>query len=175
MILKLIEATNIEHGGVNWGKFMLMQFDTEWSYRSVVADGLPLLRVTGWSRVHIWVADLQTGEGGFFYPKGDAKADLDEHRLWVCPMFEPFLIWLYKQDLTDIGKLPALVQIEDPTSALAGYRRNGPTDVDRVARAMHKDAMARSTGGGDLVPWEEAAEVVREAWRHHARAAIKAL
>jgi hypothetical protein len=43
------------------------------------------------------------------------------------PLFEPFLNWLYQQDLTDLEKLPALVEFtfEEAPPALHGYRREG--------------------------------------------------
>lgn len=69
--------------------------------------------------------DFATREGAAFSPGGFAKADLEKHRLWVCPMFEPFLEWLYKQNLVDLDKLPAKVDIEGPKQ-LYGYRRPGP-------------------------------------------------
>jgi hypothetical protein len=126
LITKLIEATNIEAGGMNWGKFLVGRFDHEWEYRSQIDEGRRLLPSIGWSPEIILVLDLQTGEAGLFSPGGLASADLHKHRIWVCPLFEPFLTWLYQQDLTDLQALPARVQIADPVSALHGYRRPGP-------------------------------------------------
>src|SRR6266702_1985984 len=56
---------------------------------------------------------LRTGEGAFFrvHRQGVASADLDKHQIWVCPMFEPFLNWLYKQDVSDLDQLPSLVDL----------------------------------------------------------------
>lgn len=123
METKIIEATN----QLNWGKFMLCRFDTEWRARSAVSGlNAPLLREIGWSPNHLWVLDLQTGEGAFFLPQrnGSAKAELNgKHRIWVCPMFEPFLEWLYQQDLTDLQALPQLVELPHAEFALYGYRR----------------------------------------------------
>lgn len=120
MILKFIEGTN----GFNWGKFLLMKFTAdEWSYISKI-DGFPLLRSRGWGPEHIWVMDVQTGEGFCTAHGGLAVADLQKHEVWVCPMFEPFLQWLYTQDVSDLTKLPAVVELEGE-SALAGYRRSG--------------------------------------------------
>jgi hypothetical protein len=133
MQTKMIEATNEQAGGMNWGKFMVCRFTPEeWAYRSAITDR-PLLTAVGWASTHVFVVDLQTGEGGIFLPHGLAPADLDNHRIWVCPMFEPFLIWLYEQDLTDLETLPALVQIADPKSALSDYRRKGPKSPDSAA------------------------------------------
>lgn len=150
MKTKVIEATN----GFNWGKFMLGRFDpAEWRLRSglyeaarqatdtVMGDGTyddinaghpdpgvrtPLLQQLGWGPDHLWVLDLQTGEGGCYLPGGSAKADLEKHRIWVCPMYEPFLHWLYQQDLSDIDALPICVELPDAPSAVYGYRRPGP-------------------------------------------------
>lgn len=50
--------------------------------------------------------------------------DLNEkHKIWVCPLYEPFLEWLYRQDVRDLGKLPDHVTLEAP-AALWGYRRD---------------------------------------------------
>jgi hypothetical protein len=125
MKTKFIEATNAEHGGINWGKFLLARFEqAEWDRPSMV-DNRPQLRSRGWTPDHLLVLDLQTGEGALFYPNGCAKADLDKHAVWVCPMFEPFLIWLWTQSVRDLDALPALVHLDAP-SASHGYRRPGP-------------------------------------------------
>lgn len=127
MITRFIEATN---GPQNWGKFMVGRFtDEEWQRRSVVSNyyqsGWPtLLSAVGWSKPHVLVLDLQTGEGAIVCPGGSAPADLNKHQIWVCPLFEPFLTWLYKQDLLDLEKLPAHVDLPDAPFAMQGYRRN---------------------------------------------------
>ena len=130
MQTKIIEATNVAAGGINWGKFMLGRFDHEWSRRPQVDtyDGgrMPLLMQVGWRAEHLMVMDLQTGEGAIFRPGGHAEADLEKHRVWVCPLFPKFLAWLYQQDLSDLTKLPDLVEIPDSESAMRGYRRPGP-------------------------------------------------
>jgi hypothetical protein len=72
------------------------------------------------------VLDLETGEGAYFLPGGNARADLREHRVLVCPMFEPFLEWLYAQDVNDITTLPVVLDLPDAPFALYGYRRPGP-------------------------------------------------
>lgn len=133
MLTHIIEATN--HSEENWGKFMLMRFSTEWEYRSQLpgAGGRLLLRSNGIPPGSLIVLDLQTGEGANFQPRPEASVgyDLDNHRIWVCPMFEPFLHWLYQQNLDDITKLPAFVKLDresDKFFAIAGYRRPGPID-----------------------------------------------
>lgn len=132
MRTQFIEATN----GFNWGKFMVAEFDhDEWSRRERVLDpdepdvgARSLLVGRGWGRDHRLIVDLQTGEGAIFYPDrhGLAAADLDKHRLWVCPMFEPFLEWLY-DNVDRIDDLPPIVEFteEEAPSAMYGYRREG--------------------------------------------------
>jgi len=125
MKTKIIEATNVEAGGFNYGKFMLGRMDGEWGHKSAIDDkGYGLLGRIGWTRQHLWVMDLQTGEGACFLPGGHAANDLDKHKVWVCPMFEPFLQWLYTQQLDDLDALPDLVQLE-AASDMRGYRRQG--------------------------------------------------
>lgn len=124
MQTRIIEATDAT--SFNHGKFMVSRFTDEWMVRSSIDPDRPLLSsVCGWSPDHLHVLDLQTGEGAIFRPGGYAKADLDKHSIWVCPMFEPFLEWLYRQDLSDIEKLPALVNLGDVPTAMYGHRRNG--------------------------------------------------
>lgn len=125
MKTKFIEVTNEK---LNWGKFLLLRFEEpEWAVRSEIANA-PLLSSCGWDAQHLWVLDMQTGEGAFFFPGGNAASDLHKHQIWVCPMYEPFLAWLYKQDLSDIEALPALVEFtrEEARFDMRGYRRPGP-------------------------------------------------
>jgi hypothetical protein len=135
MNTRLIEATS---DGGNWGKFMVARFDREWARQSEVsmvlrgkarpesepASPTPLLHRCGWAVDHLLVVDLQTGEGAIFKPGGLAGADLLKHRIWVCPLFEPFLGWLYRQDLDDLARLPEVVELEAPLE-MQGYRREG--------------------------------------------------
>lgn len=120
-----IEATNVEAGGINWGKFMIGRFTSnDWEHKAAVS-GFPMLQGRGWTSDNLLVLDLETGEGAIFRPGGSAAADLHKHQIWVCPMFEPFLEWLYRQDLTRLEALPKVVQINDRASSLHGYRRPG--------------------------------------------------
>ena len=91
--------------------------------------GRPLLGQVGWAPHHIMVTDLQTGEGAIFRLGGLASYDLDKHQLWVCVLFEDFLTWLYKQDLTVLQALPRRVEL-DTESALWGHRRPGPGNLE---------------------------------------------
>ena len=110
----------------NWGKFLLGRFAGEWVKYSEVGEGVPLLAQLGWTPHHLLVLDLATGEGAIFRLGGLAVADLNKHRIWVCPLFEPFLQWLYEQDVGDLDELPSLVRLDGPPLAMAGYRRPGP-------------------------------------------------
>lgn len=128
MRTKLIEATQGAGSGFNWGKFCIALFDAEWGHPSAIDTGsrAPLLARCGWGREFLWVLDLQTGEGVYVQPSGSAHADLQKHRVWVCPMFEPFLQWLYAQkNPADLDSLPSLVELPDAPAAMYGYRRGG--------------------------------------------------
>ncbi len=123
MISVFVEVTN---GPRNWGKFLVSKFTAdEFAQTSAVDVGAPLLGGRGWAEYHILVVDLQIGEGAIFRPGGMASADLQKHRIWVCPMFEPFLEWLYLQDLEDLTTLPKLVDLPDAEFQWSGYRRPG--------------------------------------------------
>lgn len=122
-----VEATQAISGGFNWGKFAVARFGpAEWIRPAHLGGpGRSLLTRCGWSADHTWVMDLQTGEGVFIRPGGSASADLAKHQVWVCPMFEPFLTWLYDQDLTRLADLPPLVELPKAEASFAGYRRPG--------------------------------------------------
>ncbi len=122
MKTRIVEATN---GPRNWGKFLLGQFDHEWEYKSLVAEGKHLLREVGiGSPKTMLVLDLQTCEGVLFEPgHGFAAADLNKHAVWVCPLFEPFLTWLYGQP--EPFNISALVDLPTARFDWAGYRRPG--------------------------------------------------
>lgn len=131
METKIIEAEHGEFSG-NWGKFMIQRPTTEWKYRSRI-DGNPLIRERGWGREHIIVLDLQTGEGAMLRHGGKASYDLNKRKVWVCPLFGPFLEWLYKQDISDFSALPEVVQLPHAPFALSGYRRPGPDEAIQLA------------------------------------------
>ncbi len=130
MKTKFIEAHDATN--FNWGKFAVGRWEPEeWSRMSVVDEetGVPLLHARGWCKNHIWVMDLQTGEGFCTTTHGLSTSDLNKHNIWICPMFEPFLEWLYKQDLTDLDQLPSVVNLGNVPTAMSGYRREGESDV----------------------------------------------
>ena len=145
MITKIVELTDL----FNWGKFMVCRFDeNEWAARSRIDGGL-LLRNRGWTPQHLFVLDLQTGEGAIFLPRGRAGADLEKHRVWVCPMFEVFLGWLYAhpEHWQDIATLPDLIELSAEETrghnALYGHRREGPS-LEEVQQKSAETRVQRS-------------------------------
>lgn len=130
MKTKIIEACHEGPDGKqtgNWGKFMLGRWTSDELCVPSVVDGRSAILGRGWGEEHIWVLDLQTGEGACFRHGGSARADLNKRRIWVCPLFEPFLGWLYKQDVSDFDALPSLVtfKFDEAEFAMAAARRPG--------------------------------------------------
>jgi len=127
----LIEATQSVNGNrrANWGKFLVGRFDDrEWKHESRLGSvmGWSLLKQCGWwSPDTLVILDLQTGEGIIVRPRGDAQAELQKHPVRVCPLFGYFLAWLYAQDLTDLGKLPAVAELPDAPFRRDSYRLAG--------------------------------------------------
>lgn len=131
MIVKFIEASN----DFNHGKFLLLRYDAdERLTRSALpgyeGDSLLAGRKFDWEMT--FVIDLQTGEGAAFTLDSgiDASHTLNEkHRIWVCPLYEPFLIWLSEQGLGygagDILELPSYLDLPDALSSMTGRRRAG--------------------------------------------------
>jgi len=113
--------------GLNWGKFAVGRLQSELAWNSSLPgyEHRNLLQQLGYNSTDIWVLDLQTCEGAAFRHGGHAAADLNKHAIWVCPMYEPFLRWIYKQDVSDLAALPRYVDLPDAESALWGYRRPG--------------------------------------------------
>lgn len=138
MITRFIEATQ-KTDNYNHGKFMVARFDADEAKAMTAMPGYEewsLWRIGGQRKLHpgtTLVVDLQTGEGAAFSLKGSwpgaAKYDLDAHKIWVCPMYEHFLGWLYRQGLGDgagdITTLPRYVEIDTLEGSVAGYRRDG--------------------------------------------------
>jgi hypothetical protein len=132
-----LEATNDD---LNWGKFLVCIYDDEEkSYKSQMCPdlfGRPLLVSTGRGRPSFWLLDLQTGEGAEFYPPAPkdaftAKFDLDKHAVWVCPMYEPTLVWLYQNShLVFGGGLPGKINLPNAEFSFRGYRRPGPRGAE---------------------------------------------
>lgn len=128
----------VQRAGVpeNWGKFLVGVPDMEWSRHPEVGQDkrFSLLSTQGWSAEHAWVCDLATGEGAYFRLGGNARADLEKHRIWVCPLFEEFLGWLYRQNIETLHLLPPVVELPEAMFSIAGYRRLGPHDVSFTLR-----------------------------------------
>ncbi len=136
MKTKIIEVTN---GPRNWGKMMVCRFDGEWSHDSRIYPSAKLLGgVCGWTSQHLLLVDLQTGEGAIFKHGGMPAHDLQKHKIWVCPMYEPFLGWLYKQDISDLEKLPDTVDLPEAEFQMSGYRRPGPETPETVREELMK-------------------------------------
>lgn len=145
MNVHFIEATQAEFN-LNHGKFMLARFTPEEARAKSALPGYEqesLWRIGGLRNMRpgmTLVLDLQTGEGAAFTlvdrhgdPDHTARYDLAKHKIWVCPMFEPFLGWLYGQTQlgeseTAIQALPRYVEIPTLEGDLAGYRRPGFAD-----------------------------------------------
>lgn len=117
MIVKFIEASD----GTAHGKFMLARMDAELATRSGLPgyEDEPLMTVGGRRKFNshsTLVVDLQTGRGAALALDPFSYTKLDEGgRMWVCPMFRPFLKWLCLQGLGmgagDITALPSYVEI----------------------------------------------------------------
>ncbi len=120
MKTKIIEAFS---DAGNWGKFLVGRLEDEIGPPSAARHQARLLASRGWSAKDLIVFDLETGEGAVFSPGGLAAADLEKHRIQVCPLFLPFLEWLYRQDLHDLGSLPERVTLKVPHLELASRRR----------------------------------------------------
>lgn len=129
MILKFVETG----GQGNWGKFAVGMFDnTEWREEAKYPGCEEVGSLLRWGCFVYpdlyWVLDLQTKEGAMFHVGyGLAVADLRKHQIWVCPMYETFLVWLYKfaaaNPKTWWDILPRTVDLPHTPFEFAGYRR----------------------------------------------------
>lgn len=148
----LIEATNEK----NYGKFLLGVFDSEHEReaRVVLGPAGKLLANCGWRGPnYMLVTDVQTGEGAIFRLGGHVKHDLNKHKIWVCPMFEFFLEWLYAQYNEDPKKvmsldLPELVNLDTNFFSFSGYRRPG----------IEPDSLEAACAYLDTIGWKPVAE-----------------
>lgn len=142
----IIEATNKNQ---NWGKFLLGVLDDEWDRFPETPGcntGVPLLaslpRTRGqkWDRARdVLIMDLQTREAAVFALEGDPRVELERHQVWVCPLFEPFLGWLYSQPVDRVLSLdlPAWIDIPDAKFAWAGHRRSGAEPIAEKREITH--------------------------------------
>lgn len=124
MHTRLVEALS---EGKN-GHFMVARFNCEEWTRGAAKTDRSVLLSRGWSLRHLFVLDVTTGEGFLTLHGGDAHADCERHQIWVTSLFEPFLAWLYEQDLLDLGDeleaLPEFVALPAPLAPL-------PVAIDR--------------------------------------------
>jgi hypothetical protein len=135
-----VEATN----GFNHGKFMVGRLTAEEAQATSNLPGLEgewLFHNSGGRRRftpdRTLIVDLQTGEGCEFslerhgLPHAEqASWELnDRHKIWVCPLFEPFVrwlaVWASEHENWTIGQIPNLIDLKDAKFAFAGHRREG--------------------------------------------------
>src|SRR4051812_11461672 len=137
MQTKIIQAT--QRAEFNWGKFLVGKFFEEWTVAAAFPEGetRSMMSLRGWHEHQYLVLDMETKEGAVFGLNGMAKADLrDKHKIWVCPMYEPFLEWLnlnYRAYWAEHGgvkaykywidTLPDRVVLNTDVGDIAGYRR----------------------------------------------------
>lgn len=127
MRTKIVEVTQSQASGFNWGKVLVCEFTDEWDVPSVIGAHHSLLAARGWGRNVRLVLDIETGEGALFsFPIGSAHNDLQKRRIWVCPMFEPLMChWQTINWAGDLDELPDVVELPDAPAAMASYRRPG--------------------------------------------------
>ncbi len=133
MELRIVEAGQGHTAGLsNHGKCGIGRYTGEqWAEPGQFpgSESSQLLRQCGWGPRHYWVLDLQTGEGAVFQVPGYAPADLNKRRIWVCPMFEPFLAWMFEHARREganwFERLPRTVMLDDAEFCMHGYRRAG--------------------------------------------------
>lgn len=116
MDTRFIEASTY----INHGKFMVARFDHEERLATTALPGMegqPLFMNSGGLRRlnpdRTLVVDLQTGEGAEFSLSGgrqEAKWALEQKhpRLWICPLFAPFLGWLFDFNIDGLVPLTDL-------------------------------------------------------------------
>ncbi len=137
MDTKFVEAGHGPHGG-NWGKFMVGRYTDVELAEPARFPGCErarrLVNLTGPGRQDIWVLDLQTGEGARFpiefASTTDVRHQLNKHRIHICPLYEPFLAFLYgyidAHRRTWWEDLPRVVEMPAAEFRLFGRRRPGP-------------------------------------------------
>lgn len=132
MIAHYVETYN----DFNHGKFVLLRHGPEDLRRRSALPGYETTHILvgrKWDADGTFIADLQTGEGCVFYLEcGSAAVQYtlnQKHKIWVCPMYEPFVCWLadthpeLARGGGDITALPSVVELPDAPTAVAGYRR----------------------------------------------------
>lgn len=156
MIVQFIEATQ-KIDQFNHGKFMVARFiGDEITAKSALPDYTEhsLWNLGGLRKLRpgmTLVLDLQTGEGAGFSlePHGagqtaarSALYELEKHELWVCPMFPPFLGWLFAQGMGgikgDIRTLPRYVELDTLDGALYRPRSGRHEAADKMQEAIRE-------------------------------------
>ena len=120
VITHLIEASD----NAAYGKFLIARLDDELHASSALPgyEGSPLLRLGGLRRFNensTLIVDLQTGNAAVFFISNGGSWEADLNRtgpIHVCPMFRPFLKWLYEQKVpvhppAAIQDLPRFVEV----------------------------------------------------------------
>ncbi len=139
MDLKFVEAGHPpdETGlGGNWGKFAVGRWDRNELGEPTTfpgCEGQKIVSLRGWGGDHIWVFDLQTGESARFHTNNPVPVDVPDqlrlHEIWVCPMFEPFMVELWahirRRGRAWWDELPRTMFLPDAPFELAGHRRAG--------------------------------------------------
>lgn len=123
--------------GLNWGKFLICRYDDRELDERATFPGCedyprPLVSLRSPGRRAFWVLDLQTGEGvrfddGLMKP-WDIPTVLNEHRVWVCVLFEPTMVWLAQfidSNPNWWDELPRHIELPETPGGLQGYRRSG--------------------------------------------------
>ena len=126
MKTRLVEVTD----GAFYGKFLVGKFDeAEWRHegeipKESIIRPVPyaLLDICGWSRDHLLVLDLETGNGTIFRPGGALDYDMEKRKMgYVCPLYRTFLGWLYEHAARtgsiDLDDIPAVLHM-GPVMAL---------------------------------------------------------
>ncbi len=155
MDTKFVEAGHGPDGG-NWGKFLVGRYTEDELAEPAQFPGCEgsrrLVNLGGPGRQDIWVLDLQTGEGARFpiefVRDVDVHHQLNKHRIWVCPLYEPFVAFLFgyigNHQRTWWDTLPRTVEMPTAGIVVFGRRRPGPfpgrpTFRDRGAAAGYPD------------------------------------
>lgn len=137
MRTKILEATQ----GLNFGKFLVGELDdSEIGRSSSVHHGRTTLEACGFADVSgwRWVLDLQTREGVFVEMSRFGVRKLDQHQVWVCPLFEPTLHRLGELGPVPVRELPDLLELsyDEAPFELFGYRRQGSGDLGEQPREV---------------------------------------
>lgn len=158
MDTKFVEAGHGPDAG-NWGKFLLGRYTREElaePTRFPGCEGQRVVSLRGNGAHHLWVLDLATGEGARFPINStkpyDAILKLNDHQILVCPLFEPFLAWLFAHidghRETWWQTLPRTVELPTAEFSLFGYRRPGPRTLLDVHQAVVTDDGVDPQPGG---------------------------